>query len=124
MEFELGFEKNNFLGNGIRTPPPPPLHDPLTIPLEYYTTDLRQSTGLSQSCYFEARDVIFSWLGLAALLDYKKACSQVAVERFFVRQQNDLIPGDDVVKWVNFGKSRVLINYLVKPAARVNETRS
>ena len=24
---ELGFEKNNFLGNGIRTPPPP-LHDP------------------------------------------------------------------------------------------------
>ena len=25
MGFELGFEKNNFLGNGIRTP----LHDPL-----------------------------------------------------------------------------------------------
>ena len=27
MGFELGFEKNNFLGNGIRTP----LHDPQII---------------------------------------------------------------------------------------------
>ena len=31
MGFELGFEKNNFLGNGIRTP----LHDPLQCKAEF-----------------------------------------------------------------------------------------
>ena len=34
MGFELGLEKNNLLGNGIRTPPPPPLHDPLIISIK------------------------------------------------------------------------------------------
>ena len=30
-DFELGFEKNNFLGNGIRTPPSRPSYNSLLV---------------------------------------------------------------------------------------------
>ena len=47
-QHRLGFEKkNNFLGNGIRTPPPP-LHDPLF--------NLREYSKLSQFCLHEMSD--------------------------------------------------------------------